>query len=126
MKKKILVPIMALAIAVTAGVNYKMISEFPSADNMSLKALMNMSVAQAEWVYSNGEWMWDAGDLEELEVRPSERSRPCIRIDVTDPQYSPTAPYVMPKFNYGTVVTCTEKNGDGCEPHECDAKGFFS
>ena len=46
MKKKILVPIMALAIAVAAGVNYKTNSNM-SASQLSLKTIVKSAFAQS-------------------------------------------------------------------------------
>ncbi len=47
MKKKILVPIMALAIAVTAGVNYKMISASTN-NSFDLSQLVKNAFAECE------------------------------------------------------------------------------
>ena len=45
MKKKILVPIMAIAMIVTAGVNYKMISNSEMSSNTSLSMLVKNAFA---------------------------------------------------------------------------------
>ena len=72
MIKKFLVPIMALAIAVTAGVNYKMISNSVNATGLSLTSLIKMTLANAE-------------DLDEVTVTTTGNSevRDCSSTDGT-------------------------------------------
>ena len=48
MKKKILAPIIALAIAVTAGVNYKIIESSEMFNNTPLSSLVKLTIASAE------------------------------------------------------------------------------
>lgn len=56
MKKKILIPIMAIAMIVTAGVNFKMINGSVNETEMSLSSLLKTSIA----------WGWGSGESSEM------------------------------------------------------------
>lgn len=103
---------MALAIAVTAGVNYKMISDTVSETDFGLSMLIKTAFATPE--NDTGGWhdFW-TGDQKQHEDYPS-----CV-YRIFEVEFGPDGgKYKVEKVIEGTEIRC-DGEGEGCYSRDC-------
>lgn len=107
MKKKLLFGTFLIGIIL---INFTVMSDSNEYGDLNLQTLLTFKSAEAY-------------ELPEITVKPSEKSSWCKKLIGEEREWTFFPPFYKLKmiYSWGSIVTCTEDNGDGCNPHDCDA-----